>query len=120
MRARLTAVRDLIREAIATSPRDMAAAVVVLLLLTAVESVALLMLAPLLEYVGVVEENPLPRAESWVEAFLTALHIEPSLGSLLTLYVLTAALRALLQRFYSRCSQHARENLIAALRGRLY
>jgi ATP-binding cassette subfamily C protein len=120
IRTRLAAVRDLITEVIATSPRDTAAAVVILLLLAVVESVGLLMLAPLLEYVGVVEENPLPRAESWVEGAMVALRIEPSLGSLLLLYVAVAGIRAGLQRSYSRCSQRARENLVAAMRTRLY
>ncbi len=120
VRARLTAVRDLIKEIIETSPRDIAGAVAILLALTVVETVALLMLAPLLESVGVVEENPLPRAESWVEGAMTELWIEPSLGSLLTVYVVIAGVRALLQRFYSRCTQRARENVIAAHRSRLY
>lgn len=120
VRTRLTTVRELIKEVIATSPRDIAAAVLILLMLTAVESIGLVMLAPLLEYVGVVEENPLPRAQSIVETAMTAVWVEPSLGSLLLLYVAVAGVRAGLQRWYLRCSQRARENLIAAKRTSLY
>jgi ATP-binding cassette subfamily C protein len=120
LRERLASMRSLFAEMVRTSPRDAATAVLLLLLLTLTESAGLVMLAPLLEYVGVVEENPLPRAESWVEAVMSALWIEPSLGSLLVLYVVVAAIRSGLQRFYSRCSLRARENLTADMRIRIY
>jgi ATP-binding cassette subfamily C protein len=116
----LHGVRDVLAEIVATSPRDAAGAVMWLLVLTGTEAAAALLLAPLLELIGVVEESPLPRAGGWVQAILGVFGAEPSLVSLLVLFVAVAAVRSLAQRQEALVSGRLRENLTLAFRVRLY
>lgn len=113
-------VRILLRELVRTSPRETTASVALLLVLTFTEGVGLLLLAPLLELVGVVEENPLPQPAGWLDSFLAVVGATPTLGSVLVLYVAIASVRVVLQRMQSRLSAAARENLTASYRIRIY
>jgi ATP-binding cassette, subfamily C, bacterial len=113
-------VRTLLRELVRTSPRETAASVALLLVLTFTEGVGLLLLAPLLQLVGVVEENPLPQPAGWLDSFMAVVGATPTLGSVLVLYVAIASIRVVLQRTQSRLSAAARENLTAAYRIRIY
>ena len=108
------------REFVRTSPREAAVGAVLLLVLTFTEGVGLLLLAPLLQLVGVVEQNPLPRPAGWLERGLALVGAEPTLGSVLLLFVAIAAVRVVLQRWQAHFSAAARENLTAAHRVRLY
>ncbi|MEO8677462.1 MAG: ABC transporter ATP-binding protein [Vicinamibacterales bacterium] len=110
----------ILRELIRTSPRETAAGAVLLLVLTFTEGVGLLLLAPLLQLVGVVEQNPLPRPAGWLEDVLALLGLQPTLGAVLVLFVAIAAIRVVLQRWQSRLNAAARENLTAAYRVRIY
>lgn len=114
------ALRDVIREITRVAPRKAALGVVLLLALTALEGAGLLLLGPLLEYVVVIEENPLPRAEGWLETGLAWVGVEASLGSVLVLLIVIAALRALLKHFRVRTIVGLREDVMDAYRVRLY
>ena len=110
----------LLRELVRTSPREAAESAVLLLVLTFTEGVGLLLLAPLLELVGVVEENPMPQPAGWLASILATVGATPTLGSVLVLFVAIASVRVVLQRRQSRLSAAARENLTAAYRLRIY
>ncbi len=112
--------RALLGEMIRTSPREAAGAAVLLLLLTATEGASVLLLAPLLELVGAVEENPLPRAQGWVTAVLGTVGVESSLASVLLLFVAIAVARAVIQRAQALLTTSMRENLTEAFRLRVY
>lgn len=110
----------LLVEMVRISPSESAAAGVLLLVLTLTEGATLLLLMPLLELVGVVEENPLPRAAGWLSRVFGAAGVEPTLAMVLLLFVALAVVRALLQRWQVRLGATVRENLPAAYRSRLY
>jgi ATP-binding cassette subfamily C protein len=116
----LGASTTLVREMFRTSPRESVLGVVLLLLLTATEGAGLLLLAPLLELVGVVEESPLPRAGGWLETGFAAVGLQPTLEPVLILFVAIAALRTLCQRWQARLKVTVRENLVSAFRIRVY
>lgn len=118
--SRFRAARALMAEMAATSPRRAAAGAVLLLVLTVTEGAGVLLLAPLLELVGVMEDNPLPRAVGWLDAVVGAVGVTPTIGSVLLLFVGIAALRALFQRWQSRLIAGVREELTSATRTRLY
>ena len=90
-----------------------------MVVLTVTEGATLLMLAPLLELVGVVE-NPLPSAQGWIATVLAAGGFEPTLASVLLLVVVVAAARAVARRLESRLVATLREDLVRAYRLRLY
>jgi ATP-binding cassette subfamily C protein len=116
----LAGLRELVAEIIAVSPRRAALAVMVLLVLTITEGLSLVLLAPLLEYVTLVEENPLPRLEGWLEGGLGWVGLQATLGSVLLLYVAIAAARAGLQQWRAHLMTSLREDLIYRYRSRLY
>ena len=67
----------------------------------------------------VVEENPLPRMEGWLETLFGWFGSHPTLGSVLLLYVGVAGGRALLQQWRTRLVTALREDLIYRYRRRL-
>ena len=110
----------ILRELYRTSPRETVGGLVLMLVLTFTEGVGLLLLAPLLQLVGVVEENPMPQPAGWLQSVLAVVGLEPTLASVLLLFVGIAAARMALQRWQSRLSATARENLTASYRVRIY
>jgi ATP-binding cassette, subfamily C, bacterial len=115
----LAGLREIVREIIAASRRRAVLVVAVLLFITFAEGAALVLLAPLLEYVMVIEENPLPRMEGWLETLFAQFGSQPTLGSLLLLYVAIAVVRAGLQQWRTVLVTAMREDLIYRYRRRL-
>lgn len=115
-----SALAAIVSEMVATSPRETAVGAVLLLVLTATEGLGLLLLAPLLELIGVVEDNPLPQAAGWLATALAAVGAQPTLGTVLLVFVSVAAVRAALQRSQSLLGAAVRENLANAYRTRVY
>src|SRR5262245_60374587 len=94
----IESARALLFELVRTSSREAIGALVCLTLLTISEGAGLLLLAPLLELVGVVEESPLPRAGGWVASGFASIGLEPTLGSVLVLFVAITAVRTIALR----------------------
>ena len=120
MRHGFRAARALVAEMARTSPIKSASGAVLLVVLTLTEGAGLLLLAPLLELVGVVEENPLPRAAGWLESGLSVVGLKPTLGSVLLLFVAIAGTRTLAQRLQARLTASVREELTNDCRIRVY
>lgn len=123
MTTRLRAVQvaaELIREIAAAQPLTAAAAAVMLVVLTFTEGASVLLLAPLLETVGVMEESPLPRATDWITRTLAVAGLEVSLGTLLALLILVTALRTAARRWVAGFVAAVREDMMASRRDRLY
>ncbi len=110
---------QVLREMAQASPYRAVATLALMLVLTFTEGATLLMLAPLLELVGVVE-NPLPSAQGWIAAALRVIAVEPTLASVLVLFVAVAAARALARRLEVRLVASLREDIIRDYRMRLY
>lgn len=119
-RAMFGTARVLVAEIAATSPRNAAEGSAWLLPLTISEGVGVLLLAPLLELVGVMDDNPLPRAAGWLDAGFAAIGVQPTLGPVLLLFVAVAALRAVIERREGRLFAAVREDLTSAYRVRIY
>jgi ATP-binding cassette subfamily C protein len=117
---RFAAIRSVLREMARTSPYATAASVALMLVLTFTEGAGLLLLAPLLELVGVVEANPLPNAAGWLVRGLALIGVETTLASVLLLFVLLAVARALARRLETRLVASVREELVSAYRHRIY
>lgn len=120
IRTLLGTARVLIAEILRVSRREAIVGAVLLLVLTFMEGVGLLLLTPLLELVGVVEENPMPRAAGWLETAFSLIGQTPTLGSVLVLFVLIAGGRALLRLWQLRLNVAVREHLTSAYRIRIY
>jgi ATP-binding cassette subfamily C protein len=116
----LAGLREIVHAIVAESPARASLTVVVLVALTFIEGAGLLLLAPLLENLMLVEENPLPRIEGWLQTLLSWAGLEISLGSLLLLYVAIAVVRAGLLQWRTQLVTSMRENVIYAYRQRLY
>jgi ATP-binding cassette subfamily C protein len=110
----------LMAEAARTSPRKTAASAVLMLVLTLTEGAGLLLLAPLLELVGVMEQNPMPRAAGWLDRAFASVGIEVTLGSVLLLFVALAGALTMLRWVEARLVAGAREDLASAYRNRIY
>lgn len=114
------ALMDVMREVLRVSPRGATTGLLLLLSLTVAEGAGLLLLGPLLEYVVVIEQNPLPRAEGWLNAGLGLVGLRATLESVLGLFVAIMAVRAFLQHWRVRTAVAVREDVIEAYRARLY
>lgn len=107
-------------EMIAISPVQAAASVVLMLAMSFTEGLGLLLLMPLLTLVGVEEPNVLPRVTGWFDAAFAMVGVEPSLGSVLTLYVGISGCRVLLLRAQNAVASTFRESFTSTLRVRVY
>jgi ATP-binding cassette subfamily C protein len=114
------AVAFVVGEMLRSARRETLLGVALLSALALTEGAGLLMLTPLLELIGVVEENPLPQAAGWLSSAHAMVGISPSLGSVLTIFVAVAAGRSLLQRWHGRLSATVRERVLSAVRLRAY
>jgi ATP-binding cassette subfamily C protein len=117
---KLAAIRSVLTEMARTSPLKTAASLALMLVLTFTEGASLLLLAPLLELVGVMEANPLPSAGGWLVRFLGAFGFEATLVSVLLIFVGLAAIRAVARRVEARLVASVREELVSAFRQRIY
>ena len=117
---KLAAIESVVAEMARTSPYKTAASVALMLVLTFTEGASLLLLAPLLELVGVMEENPLPSAAGWLVSGLGSIGVEATLGSVLLLFVALAGIRAAARRTEARLVASVREELVSAYRLRIY
>lgn len=120
MRPLFAGLPAILRELARTSPRETAASLLLLPVLTFAEGASLLLLPPLLELVGVVDNNPLPQAAGWLAQALAVVGATPTLGTVLVLFVGLSAGRLILQSWQYRLNAAARENLVAFYRQRLY
>lgn len=114
------ALREVIAEVARVSPRKAALGILLLLVLTFAEGAGLLLMGPLLEQVVVIQENPLPRAGGWLSRGLAVVGLEATLGSVLTVFVALAVVRALAQHWRSHLLMAVREEVVTAYRTRLY
>lgn len=104
------------------SRRNLAASVVALVGLSVTEGFGLLLLLPLLQLVGV-EAGPSDPSNRMVAAFsavFTATGVRPTLAIVLGIYVMVAALQTGLQRWQARLSAGIQEDVVTALRCRVY
>lgn len=120
IRRSIAASRALAAETWRVSRREAVLGAALLIALTFMEGAGILLLLPLLELVGVVHENPLPRAAGWLDAVLGVAGLTPTLASVLALFVVIAGCRSLLRRWQLRLTSALRENLASAYRIRLY
>ena len=106
---------------IAIAPRQAAKAVIVTLAASTVEGIGLLVLAPLLQLVGVeAQHGPLSRIVSAFAAAFRVAGLRATLGNVLFLYVVIAVLQSLLQRRQAVLSAVVQQQVVTALRNRLY
>lgn len=117
---KFAAIRSIVTDMIGTSPYSMAASVLLMLVLTFTEGASLLLLAPLLAMIGVVESNPLPSAEGWMVSGLAAIGFEATLASVLLLFVFLAGTRSVARRLEARLVASLREQLVRTYRLRIY
>jgi ATP-binding cassette subfamily C protein len=118
--SKFAATRSVVEQMVSTSPYKTAATVLLMLVLTFTEGASLLLLAPLLELVGVMEENPLPSAVGWLVQQLSTIGLEVTLASVLVLFVSLAGVRAVARRIESSLVASLREDLVRAFRLRIY
>lgn len=90
--------------------------------LSLMESIGLLMLAPLLQLVGleVHQEGPLSRIAQFFSSVFTAIGMRPTLIAVLGLYVVVVSMHALLQRWQIMLNFTLQQDFVASLRQRLY
>lgn len=103
------------------SPRHACASVAVIAGLAATEGVGVLMLVPMLQLVGV--GAGAPGGDRIVEVFdaaFSTLGVRPTLGVVLSLYVAVAAAQGALSRWQSLLTVHIEQDIVTALRRRLY
>lgn len=115
---KFAAIRSIVTDMFATSPYRTAASVVLMLVLTFTEGASLLLLAPLLAMIGVVESNPLPNASGWLVS--GAIGFPATLGSVLLLFVVLAGTRSLARRLEAGLVASVREELVRTYRRRIY
>jgi ATP-binding cassette subfamily C protein len=113
-------LRKLAAEIIATSPRKAAASIVLMAALSITEGVSLLLLMPLLGFVGIEETSSMPRVAGWFASALAVVGLTPTLGSALVFFVSVAALRGLLMRWQSSVNAGVREDVTNSMRVRVY
>jgi len=106
---------------IAIAPRQATQAALVTLAASALEGIGLLVLAPLLQLVGVdAQQGPLSRVVSAFAAAFRVAGLRATLGNVLLLYVVIALLQSLLQRRQAVLSAVVQHHVVTALRTRLY
>ena len=106
---------------IAIAPRQTARAVIVTLAASAVEGIGLLVLAPLLQLVGVdAQQGPLSGVVSAFAAAFRVAGLRATLGNVLLLYVVITVLQSLLQRRQAVLGAVVQHQVVTALRTRLY
>jgi ATP-binding cassette subfamily C protein len=106
---------------IAIAPRQAANAVIVTLAASALEGIGLLVLAPLLQLVGVeAQPGPLSRIVAAFAAAFRVAGLRATLGNVLFLYVVIALLQSLLQRRQAVLSAVVQQQVVTTLRTRLY
>jgi ATP-binding cassette, subfamily C, bacterial len=114
-------LRRFVATVVAIAPRPAATAVLVTLAASALEGLGLLVLAPLLQLVGV-DAQPGPVSHI-VRAFAAAFRVaglRATLGNVLLLYVVITLLQSLLQRRQAVLSAVVQHHVVTALRNRLY
>lgn len=116
----IQSVRNLLREIFTISPRKAILGVALTIALGVTEGVSLVMLMPLLGLVGIEQPSTMPRVEGWLTSLFALFEREPTLGGALLIFVLIAAVRALLSKWQSALSVGLREDITTALRMRIY
>lgn len=102
------------------APGRVVFSVLLCMLLTASEGASVLLMPQLLELIGATPENPLPRTVAWLSAALGWLHLEPTLGVVLVLFVVLSVTRATAARIVTHTATVVREGLVDRHRVRLY
>lgn len=113
-------VRTLLTEIFLTSPRKAILSIALTIALSFTEGVSLVLLMPLLGFVGIEEPTSMPRVTGWLESAFALVGAEPSLANGLIVFVAVAAFRSLLVRFQSAVSVGLREDIVTGLRVRMY
>ncbi|MEQ1727825.1 MAG: ABC transporter ATP-binding protein [Vicinamibacterales bacterium] len=116
----LRTIQRFIREIAQASPRRAVLSMVLTAAMSFTEGMGLLLLMPLLQLVGVQEVNTLPNVTGWFVWFLDLIHVGPSLGGVLVLYVFITGTRTLLQKWQGELSSSVREEYTEQLRARIY
>lgn len=116
----LRSIQRFISEIAQASPRRAVLSMALTAAMSFTEGMGLLLLMPLLELVGVQEVNTLPNVTGWFVWFLDLIHVGPSLGSVVLLYVAITGTRTLLQKWQGELSSSVREEYAERLRARIY
>jgi len=114
-------LRQLTATFAAIAPRRLAEAALTMLALAVTEGVGLLLLVPLLQLVGVDANNgPLSGIAVGFSRIFHAAQIQPTLGSVLTVYVVACIGQSLLQRRHTVLADTLQQEVVATLRMRLH
>src|SRR4051794_35848192 len=109
------------RQFTAAAPRHVAIASILAVALGLTDGVAAVLLLPLLEATGVdVAQGSLGRLSGYVQSAFAVVHLQPTLGPALTIYVAVTAVRSLLAQWRMMASVRAGQAFVTALRTRLY
>jgi ATP-binding cassette subfamily C protein len=115
------ALRRFAAAAIAIAPRRSAETAIVTLVLSATEGIGLLLLVPLLQLVGVdAQQGALTRIVAAFAAAFHAIGLQPTLGSVLGVYVVIVGLQGVLVRRQAELSAVVQQEIVTTLRNRLY
>ena len=119
--ALLTSVRRLLATLLSTSRATLITGAVVSIGLTITEGFGLLLLLPLLQLVGVdAGTNQASGLTSAIARGFGAIGLQPTLASILGVYVAVAALQSLMQRWQNLLVFDVQFNTVVALRARVY
>lgn len=104
-----------------TAPRQVAIAIVVAIALGLTDGIAAMLLLPLLEATGVdVAQGGIGRLAGYVSRGFAMLHVHPTLGTALTLFVGITVARSFLVQWKTLASARAGNALAVVMRTRLY
>jgi ATP-binding cassette subfamily C protein len=121
LQASLRLLRRFAASTFAVAPGKLAETAVLTLVVGATEGIGLLLLVPLLQIVGLeAERGPLTGMISVLSSAFGAVGLKPTLGPMLSLYVVIVAARALLQRRQSVLSTAVQQEIVTTWRGRIY
>lgn len=114
-------LRNYTRNLIQLMPRKVVLAITLMVLLSLTEAVGLVLLIPLLGLVGLdVGQGSLGQIGEVVSAFFRFLGLEPTLVSVLLIYVLVVSFSAFLTRYQTLKTSQIQYEFAAHLRKRLY
>jgi ATP-binding cassette, subfamily C, bacterial len=121
LRERWSHLLSFTRQFAAAAPRQFAIAGILAVVLGLTEGITTLLLIPLLDATGVnVSQGSLGRLSEYVQRAFAVVHLRPTLGTALAIYVAVTTVRSLLTQWRAIASVRAGSAFVVALRTRLY